>query len=93
MGLGGGVVKGAAEEHHLRAQSLGVVYLHQRGGGGHDDDCPAPGLLGGHGYPLGVVARRGGDEAALALFLGEGADLIGRAPDLIGAGDLQVLRL
>ena len=89
----GGVVEGLPVEHHLGPVVLGVVHLHQGSGGGHDDGGLHPGVLGGVGHALGVVARGGGDQPAGLLLVAEGADLIVGAPDLVRAGELHVLRL
>ena len=89
----GGIVKGFAVEHHLGAVILGVVHLHQGSGGGHDDGGAHAGLLGGVGHTLGVVAGGGGDQTLGLFFLGQGADFIVGAPDLVGAGDLHIFRL
>ena len=80
-------------EDHVGPVVLGVVHLHQGGGGGHDDGGGHPGGLGGVGYALGVVAGGGGDQTPGLLLLGEGTDLEVGAPDLIGSGDLHVFRL
>ena len=87
------LVKDLAVEDDLGAIVLGVVHLHQGGGGGHDDGGLHPGVLGGIGHALGVVARGGGDQPAGLLLVAEGADLIVGAPDLVRAGELHVLRL
>ena len=89
----GGVVKDLAVEDYLGSVVLGVVHLHQGGGGGHDDGGRHSCGLSRVGHPLGVVARRGGDQPPVLLLLGEGADLIVSAPELIGPGGLHVLRL
>ena len=89
----GGVVEGGPPEHHVGPVVLGVVYLHQRSGGGHHHRGAHPGVLGGIGHSLGVVAGGGGDQSPILLLLGEGADLVVGPPDLIGSRDLQVLRL
>ena len=86
------VVEGLAVEHHLGPVVLRVVDLHQRGCSGHDDGGRHPGGLGGVGHALGVVARRGGDQPPGLLLVAEGADLIVGAPDLVGPGDLHILR-
>jgi hypothetical protein len=87
------VVKDLPVEDHAGPVVLGVVDLHQGGGGGHDNGGGDAGGLGGVGYPLSVVPGGGGDQAPLLLLLREGADFIVGPPDLIGPGDLHVLRL
>ena len=80
-------------EDDLGPVVLGIVHLHQGGGGGHDDGGGHAGGLGSVGHALGVVAGGGGDQAPFPLFLGQGADLIVSAPDLVGAGDLHIFGL
>ena len=89
----GGLVKDLTVEDDLGPVVLGIVHLHQGGGGGHDDGGGHAGGLGSVGHALGVVAGGGGDQAPLPLFLGQGADLIVSAPDLVGAGDLHIFGL
>ncbi|SBV93775.1 hypothetical protein KL86CLO1_10425 [uncultured Eubacteriales bacterium] len=71
---------------------FGVIYLDQRGGGGHDDGGLHPCGLGRIGYALGVVPRRGGDQALGFLLVGEGTQLIVRAPDFVGPCHLHIFR-
>ena len=88
-----GVVVGAGYQADLCAQVLGVFYLHQRGTVRHADDAFDAAAGGCQRHALGVIARRAGDDALGALFLGKLADLIVSAPDLKAAGDLQVFGL
>ena len=89
----GGIVEHLSVEHHVGPIVLGVVHLHQGGGGGHDDSGGHTGGLGGIGYALGVVSGGGGNQAPGFLLVGEGADLIIGPSNLIRASDLHVFRL
>ena len=91
-GQSGCLVKDLPVEDDLGPVVLGIVYLHQGGGGGHDDGGGHSGSLGGVGQTLGVVARGGGDKSPLLLLLGEGADFIVGAADFVCAGHLHIFR-
>ena len=52
-------------------------------GGGHDDGGGDVGVLGGVGHALGVVAGGGGNETGGFLLLGQGADGVIRAANLV----------
>ena len=69
--LRGGVVEVAMQDDfHLRpAQTPYRVNLDLRRGDGHDDDRAHAEAVGGKGDTLGVVARRGADDAARAFGL------------------------
>ena len=91
--LCGGLVKAVPVNDHVGAVGLGVVDLHQGGGGGHDNGGGDAGPLGGKGHPLGVVSGGGRDQTPGFFLVGEGGDLEAGAPDLIGSGELHIFRL
>ena len=86
-------VVGTGNKLHLRAQALGVLYLHNRCAVRHADDAFDAHAGCSKCYALRVVAGRTGDDAFLAFLLGELADLIISAAHLKAAGGLQVLGL
>src|SRR5699024_4875191 len=86
------LIKDLPVENDVGAVVLGVVDLDQRSCGGHDDGGGNAGGLGGVGQSLGVVAGRGGNQAAAFLVVREGADLIIGPADLVGPCDLHVFR-
>ena len=88
-----GVVVGALDQLHLGSQPLGAFHLHDGGAVRHADHTADAHAGGRQGYPLGVVARRTGNDALGALFRGELADFVVGATHLETAGDLQVLGL
>ena len=88
-----GVVVGAGHEADLCAEAFGVLHLHDGGTVRHTDDALDAPAGGGQRHALRVVAGRTGDDAFLALLLGELADLIISAAYLEAAGGLQVLGL
>ena len=87
------VVEGGAVEDHIGTVVLGVVHLDEGRGGGHDDGGGDVGMLGGIGHALGVVAGGGGNETGGFLLVGQGADGVVCAANLIGTRDLHILRL
>ena len=92
-GLVVGVVVGAGYEADLRTEVLGVLHLHDGRAVRHADDALDAAAGSSQCHALCVVARRAGDDALVALFLGELADLIVSAAHLEAAGHLQVLGL
>ena len=92
-GLVVGVVVGAGYEADLCAEAFGVLHFHDGGTVRHTDDALDAPAGGGQRHALRVVAGRTGDDAFLALLLGELADLIISAAHLEAAGGLQVLGL
>ena len=97
LGQAGGLSLGRVEvvpvEADLAAQGANGVDLDLGGDGGHDDDGAHPQQGGGAGHALGVVAGRGGDDAALALGRAQGAHGVVGAADLEGVDGLEVLAL
>ena len=92
-GLVVGVVVGSGYEADLRTEVLGVLHLHDGRAVRHADDALDTAAGSGQRHALCVVARRAGDDALVALLLGELADLIISAAHLEAAGHLQVLGL
>ena len=92
-GLIVGVVVGAGYEADLRTEVLCVLHLHDGRAVRHTDDALDAAAGSGQRHALCVVARRAGDDALVALLLGELADLIISAAHLEAAGHLQVLGL
>ena len=92
-GISTGIIVDIPFEHHFRPIRFGALHFDQRRGGRHDDHCLCPVFSGGISDSLGMVSCRCGDQSPVSLFLGQGADLIVGAPDLIGAGKLHVFRL
>ena len=92
-GLVVGVVVGTGYEADLRTEVLGVLHLHDGRAVRHTDDALDAAAGSGQRHALCVVARRAGDDALVALFFGELADLIISAAHLEAAGHLQVLGL
>ena len=88
-----GIVIGAGHEADLRAEVLGVLHLHDGCAVRHTDDAPDAPAGSGQRHALRVVACRAGDDALVALLLGELADFIISAAHLEAAGHLQVLGL
>ena len=91
-GQGRRVVKGLPLKDDPGPVVLGVIHLHQGGGGGHDHRGGDARSLGGIGHPLGMVAGGGGDQPPLLFLPGEGGALEVGPPDLIGPGDLHIFR-
>ena len=87
------VVKGRPVQNYVGAVIFCVVHLDKGGGGGHDDGGGDIGVLGGIGHALGMVAGGGSNETGGFLLVGQGADGVVRAANLIGARDLHILRL
>ena len=86
-------VQGVADQHHPGAEFPGALDLGEGGELGHDDDgrdAQAPGMV---GDPLGVIARRHGDDAVFRLLGRQALELVERAPVLERAGVLQALQL
>ena len=97
LGQAGGLSLGRVEvvpvEADLATQGANGVDLDRGGDGGHDDDGAHPQQGGGAGHALGVVAGRGGDDAALALGRAQGAHGVVGAADLERVDGLEVLAL
>ena len=83
-------VVGTGNKLHLRAQALGVFYLHNRCAVRHADDAFDAHAGGCQGYALGVVAGAAGDNAFAGFFRGELADFVVGTAYLKAAGYLQV---
>ena len=92
-GFGAGFVVVGAVEDDFRAVAGGGGDLDQRRHQRHDDARADAVLAGVEGDGLGVIAGAGGDDAAAALVVGEGEDLVERAALFEGAGALQVVEL
>ena len=88
-----GLIVHIAGKDYLGTLFLRALYLDKRGGGGHNDGGVHAVLAGSVGNALGMVACRSGDKAALAFFVGQRADLVIGAADLVSAGALHVLGL
>ncbi len=93
LGVIAGLVVAVAVQHHLRPEAAGMLDLHGRRGLGHDDGDRRPQPLAMIGQTLGMIAGRGGDDAAPTLFLAQAQQLVQRAALLEGGGELQVLEL
>ncbi len=87
------LVEAVAEQQHVAALAAHRIDLDVRRGLGHHDDRLDTEPGGRQGDPLGVVAGRGGDDAALLLLLGQGGDLVVGAAQLEGVDRLQILPL
>ena len=79
--------------HDLGRHGAHIVGLDRGRVGWHDDDGPDAEELCGGGHALCMVAGREGDDAARALLLRQGSDLVICAAELERAGALQDLRL
>ncbi|MNT11612.1 hypothetical protein D3C72_1465030 [compost metagenome] len=92
-GMGVGVVEAVAVQDHVSTQSLDRPHLDAGRRGRHDDgrDRAAPGRRQGHA--LGVIARRGADDAARQFGLAQGGDLVIGPANLEREDRLQVLAL
>ena len=88
-----GLIEAVAKQHDVAALTAHRVDLDVRRGLGHHDDRLDAELGGRQGNPLGVVAGRGGDDAAFFLLLGQGGDLVVGAAQLEGVNRLQILPL
>ena len=93
QGLVAGLVVAGAVQDDFCAIAAGGGDLDQRRGQGHDDLGADAERGGVEGDALGVVAGAGRDDAALALRLGEGEQLVECAALLEGAGALKVFQL
>ena len=91
--VGGGFVEHIAVQHHIGAVGLGGIDLQRRGDLRHADGGLRTTLTGRIGHALGMVACGCGDDATGDLLFGERCDLVVRAANLEGTGDLQVFRL
>ena len=80
-----------AHQLHLSTPALDPGQLDRVGVCGHDDDRLGPQLVGGVGYPLGVVARGGAHQAAAQLLLRQGEGLVEGAAKLEGTDGLEAL--
>ena len=88
-----GIAERLTEQHHLSAQTAHGIHLDGGRGHGHDDDGFASQTAGGQGHPLGMVAGRGGDDAAAQLFGRKTGHLVVGAAQLEGKHRLQVVPL
>ena len=87
------IVEHSAVQHHLGAECLGAINLHERRHLRHADGCLDAGELCREGHTLCVVARGGRDETLFPRFLVHGRNLIICAAHLVSAGLLHVLGL
>ena len=92
-GLGIGVVIHAVHQHHVGPIAAGGLDLGNGGGGGDADGGGDLHIPGGKAHALGMVACGAGDNAPALLLVGQGGDLIVRAPQLEGPRLLQAVRL
>ena len=92
-GFGAGFVVIGSVEDDVGSVARSRGHLNQRRHERHDDARADAVLAGVEGDGLGVVAGAGGDDAAPALLVGEGKDLVERAALLESAGALQVVEL
>ena len=88
-----GVVVAAVYQAHLGAVALGGLHLGNGCAVGQADQRGNAAFGGRQRYALGVVARGAGDDASGLFLVGQVGDLVARAPQLKGAGILQVFRL
>ena len=89
-GMGAGGIEAVAEKDNLAAQPPHRADLDRRGGGGHDDNGTHAQPGGREGDALGVIARRGANDAALALSGGELAHAVVGATDFEGEDRLEI---
>ena len=87
------IVEHIAVQHHLGAERLGAVNLHERRYLRHADGCLDAGKLRRKSNSLCVVTRRCGDKSFFPRFLVHGRNLIISAAHLVGAGLLHILGL
>ena len=92
-GLGIGVVIHAVHQHHVGPIAAGGLDLGDRSPGGDADGGGDLHIPGGKAHALGMVACGAGDNAPALLLVGQGGDLIVRAPQLEGPRLLQAVRL
>ena len=88
-----GFIVDVAVKYHLSAVALGALYFHQGGCRRHDDDCFCAVSLRRVGHALGMVSGRSRNQSLCPLFIGQRADLIIGAANLVGSSHLHVLRL
>ena len=91
--MGGGFIEHIAVQHHVGTVGFGGIDLQRRGDLRYADGGLGSTLAGRIGHTLGMVAGRRGDDAVSDLLFGERCDLVVRAANLEGTGDLQVFRL
>ena len=92
-GLGIGIVIHAVHQHHVGPIAAGGLDLGDRSPGGDTDGGGDLHIPGGKAHALGMVACGAGDNAPALLLVGQGGDLIVRAPQLEGPCLLQAVRL
>ena len=92
-GMRGRIRKAFAHEHHFAAEVAHGFDLENGSGHGHHDDGTAPEAARREGHALGVVAGRGADHAAGALFGAQMHHLVEGAAQLEGEHRLGVLAL
>ena len=88
-----GFIVDVAVKYHLSAVALGALYFHQGSRRRHDDDCFCAVSLRRVGHALGMVSGRSRNQSLCPLFIGQRADLIIGAANLVGSSHLHVLRL
>ncbi len=88
-----GLVEVPPGQHHLGTVIPGGKDLLGRGTLRHKDGCTHPQQVGGKCHPLGVIAGGSGDHPARQGLPRLGGHEVQRAPDLEGAGPLQVFAL
>ena len=91
--LGIGLIEAVTEQHHIAAHAPHRIDLDVRRGGRHHDGSLDVQFGPGERYPLGVVARRGGDDPLGPLLLGQTGNLVIGAAQLEGVHRLQILAL
>src|SRR5690606_9068292 len=77
----------------IGAVGAGAVHLHEGGALGHDDGHGHAQTAAVIGQGLGVVAGRGGDDAALLLVRGQLQQPVQGAALLEAAGEVQIVEL
>ena len=87
------VVVAALHQAHICAIALGGLHLGDGSGIRQADERFDAILRRCQRHALGVVSCGAGDDAPGLLLVGEHCDLVGRATNLEGAGDLQIFRL
>ena len=94
--LGVGIVVRITDQYHLYVLTAKHAHLSDLLGGrydGHVDGAVDLHGVAGEGKPLGMVAGAGTDNAAVALFLGQGSHLVVAAADFVATDFLQVFPL
>ncbi len=93
VGIIGRLLQCIAMQDDLGPEILGVLDLGERGLTGHDDGHGNRQALAVISDPLGVIARRHGNDAGFALGFVQGHQTVERAAFLEGSGELQIFEL